>query len=331
MALYPGKLAYCGIALQGSSTTPVTPSRFLAVKSMDFDSQPHHTYNNEFRKVAQSTRKPIRDGITTEGSMTIDAYPGGGGLEHMLYATFGAVTTTTPAAGVGNFQFEVDDDDLPPLTIHEGLSNLNTFNYPYSKVKTMKLTLKDQSPVELQMAFVSRSQDRRYGEFTPTYTTPRALTFLDATAYIDGAASTLVQSMDITFDRATQAIKTMNGSMDPTYILPTDFKVNGNLKLFFDSETEHNRFMGNPSAVTPTMQTTVTPVNLKLVLTGGLISGAYYNAVTIVFPEAYYDKEDFKQANDSFTSIGFDFTAAYNDAAGYASKVYVQSGITTIS
>ena len=68
MALYPGKLAYCGIALQGSSTTPVTPSRFLAVKAMDFSSQPHHTYTKEFRKSSQSTRKPVRDGVTTEGS-----------------------------------------------------------------------------------------------------------------------------------------------------------------------------------------------------------------------------------------------------------------------
>ena len=107
MALYSGKLAYCGIALQGSSTTPVTPSRFLSVKAMNFDSNPHHTYVKEFRKTMQSTRKPIRDGLTSEGSITIDAYPGGGGLEHMFYGTFGAVTTTTPAADIYTHEIAV--------------------------------------------------------------------------------------------------------------------------------------------------------------------------------------------------------------------------------
>jgi hypothetical protein len=137
--------------------------------------------------------------------------------------------------------------------------------------------------------------------------------------------------MDITFDRATQAVKTMNGSMDPTYILPTDFKASGNLKLFFDSEDEYNRFMGNPEAVTPNMQTSATPAELKLVLIGGLISSTYYQACTIVFPEVYYDKIDYKPASDTFVSIGFDFTAVYNDTAGYAAKAYIQSDLATIT
>ena len=123
----------------------------------------------------------------------------------------------------------------------------------------------------------------------------------------------------------------MNGSLDPTYILPTDFKASGNIKLFFDSELEYNRFMGDPTKVTPVMLSSATPAELKLVLKGSVITGNYYNAVTILFPEVYYDKIDYSPANDSFTSAGFDFTAVYNDTSKYSAIAYVQSGLMTIA
>jgi hypothetical protein len=331
MSLYPGKLAYCGIALQGASTTPVTPAKYISIKDMDFGTKPNHTYVTEYRKTMQSSRPPIRDGKETEGNMEVYAYPGGGGLEYLLFGAFGSCTTTPTGTTAKQHTFSVDDDDLPAWTITEGLSSLNTYSYPSCKVKDLKMTLKEKEPVTISASFVGKSVDRRYGEQTPSYSTPRAFTFLDAYAYLDGNASTLVKEMDVTIDRGTEAVWTMDGSQDPTYILPTDCKVSGTLNMFFSSETEYNRFMGNPSATTPNMLDTATPAALKLVLIGDTIESTLTQAVTLIFPEVYYDSMKFKPANESYVEIGFDFTAVNNTSAGYSMSAVVQSSLATVT
>ena len=331
MALYPGKLAYCGIALQGASTTPVTPRKYLPVKDIDFNTVPDHTYVTEYRNKMESSRAPIRSGIDTTGSLSAYAYPDI--LTYTLWGAMGAATTTTPAANVYKHALSVNPSDIPSWTMHQGLSTLSFYSYPQSKVKTWKMSLKGGEPLTVDVDYVSSAMARS-ATITPTYQTttpPRAFTFADASAKIETVATTLIQEMDLTIERETEAIKTMNASLDATYIYPQDFKASGNLKMFFDSETEFNRFQGLPAATTPIMQNAATPIRLDIYLIGSAVSATYLQAVTLTFPEVYYDKMDFKRASDGYVGINFDFTAAYNETAGYSMTAEIQNGVTLVT
>lgn len=332
MALYPGKLAYAGIALQGAGTTPVTPRKYIPVKDVNFDTQPMQDYMTEYRNKMESTRAPIRSGAESSGSLSAYAYPDV--LMWSLWGAMGTVTTTTPAgaANVGIHAIYVNPNDVPNWTITQGLSTIPMFQYGDAKVKTCKLSLKSGEPLTIDSDYVSKGV-QRYNNITPTYATPQqpAFTFGNGTVYFDGSASTLAQEIDITLERETEAIRTMTGSLDPTYIYPQDFKASGNIKLFFDSETEYNRFLGTPTTGTPVMQSSATPLALKITFISTAITATLYNACTLEFPEVYYDKVDFKRATDGYVGIGFDFTAAYNDTLQYSMKATVQNSVTSVT
>lgn len=334
MALYPGKLAYMGIALQGASTTPVTPRKFLPIKDIDFNTVPDHTYVTEYRNKMESSRAPIRSGIDTTGSISAYAYPDV--FIYTLWGAMGTAVTTTPATTtpqIYSHLLSVNSTDIPSWTILEGLSTLSFYAYPQSKVKTWKMSLKGGEPLTIDVDYVGSAMART-ANVTPAYqtVTPQpAFTFAHAGAKIEGSITTLIQEMDLTIERSTEAIKTMNNSLDATYVYPQDFKASGNLKMFFDSETEFNRFQGLPAATTPVMQTTATPVKLDLYLISNSITGTYMNAVTMTFPEVYYDKMDFKRASDGYVGINFDFTAAYNESAGYSMTATLQNAISPVT
>lgn len=331
MALYPGKLAYAGIALQPLAATPVTPKKYLPVKDIDFNSVPKQDYLTEYRNKMESSRAPIRSGIDTTGSMTLYGYP-----EPFLYTLWGAcgaATTTSPAANVYIHTITPASSDIPGWTMTQGLSTLPLYMYPNAKVKTWKLSMKSGEPITIDVDYVALAVQRT-NNITPTYQTvtpPPAYTFGNAYAYIEGGASTLIQEMDLTIERETQAIKTMNGSLDATYIYPQDFKATGNLKMFYDSETEYNRFQGLPASTTPSLQNTATPIGLKVVFISNPVSATYNHAVTMEFPEIYYDKMDFKRATDGYVGINFDFTAAYNETAACSFKATMQNGVSLVT
>jgi len=331
MALYPGKLAYAGIALQPQTATPVTPKKYIPVKDINFDTQPKHTYITEYRNKMESSRAPIRTGVDTTGTMTLYAYP-----EPFLYTLWGAcgaATTTSPAAGVYIHTITPAPADVPAWTMTQGLKDLPLYMYPNAKTKSWKFSIKGGEPASIDVEYIANAVVRT-NNVTPVYQTvtpPPAYTFANAAAYIEGSVSTLVQELALTIERNTAEVNTMAGSLDATYIYPQDFKASGNVKLFFDSETEYSRFMGLPASTTPSMQTTATPLALKFTMISVPVSATYNHAVTIEMPECYYDKIDFKRATDGYVGVAFDFTAAYNETAACSFKATMQNGVSLVT
>jgi len=323
MVIYSGKLGYIGLGYQVNSASPVTPTMWISVTDANFDTQPTHDYPKEYRKQMESTVKPIRTGQESTGSMKMAAYPGGG-LETMLNAAFGTVVTTPIiTATAWQHTYSINQSDIPAYSVVLGLGPTTPDRFPYAKLKTLKINLAEGKPVEMDTTWLSKGVDRSLDLFTPSYGTNTAFTFLDAGVTLDGTPSTMVETMDITIDRATDSVKTMNASRDPTYIIPTDFKTTGTMTLLFDGDSEYKRFLGTSTATS--MQSSATPVTLGLNLSGGMISGTTPFKMVMSWPEAYYNKITFDPLTDSTVKIGFDWTAAKPLTATPSCSCYVWS------
>lgn len=302
-----GKLSYIGLGYQ-PNVTPVTPTLWISAQGGGFLTQPNHDYPKEFRKQMESTVKPMRVGQESTGSITTAAYPGGG-LETILKAAFGTITTTPLiTATAWQHTYTVNQTDLPAYSVVEGLSNVTPDRYPFAKLKSLKIGLAEDQAVILDTEWLSKSVDRTLDEMTPSYATPAAFTYFDAGVSFDNVATTLVESLDMTIDRATEATKTMNASRDPTYILPTDFKTSGSMSLIFDGDAEYKRFLGSSTATS--MQSQATPVTLGITFTGPTITGTTPFKWVMSMQEVYYDSTSFDRLTDGTVKIGFDWTAA---------------------
>lgn len=311
--IYPGRTSYLMIGRQSFPSTPVTPTIAISAKGGGFDTQPRHEYPKEFRKTMQSRFSVVRTGQETNGEINVNAYPSGGGLEHLLQAALGTVASSSLGSGAYLHDFTINETTLPSWTVAEGLGNVNPDVYVNAMLKTLKISVKEGAAVELDSTWVARGVNRAiYTELTPSYATAPAFTYANAAVTLDGTATVLVKDYELDIDRGTALEYVMNGSMDAYWSFPTDMAVNGKMTMLF-TETEYKRLLGNPTAAT-TMQTTATPVAINTTFTGGLIGGAQYYKFNLNLPTCYYDKGETKYMEDGLVQLPIDFTAIKSGA-----------------
>lgn len=135
---------------------------------------------------------------------------------------------------------------------------------------------------------------------SPTFPTQRILAFNTMDFKIAGASSTDVKDWQIEIDNNSQALKTLNLSQDAVDIVtPGNLDISGKFTVYFQSETERNKFLAN------------TAVALRMVATGPLIASTYYYTVDINVYEAHYTAFPFADDN-GLLAAKVDFKGYYS-------------------
>jgi len=328
MTLYSGRQAYAAISVQASPATPATPDVFIPYTGLDWDSAPDRSYETEHRANTDKNHTPITSSVTTEGSITFPAYPGGG-LEHAIYGVFGAYTSTqydsTPAYTYSYTQ----SADLPIFTLANGLSDLNYREYSDVMFKSLKLSAKPKEKLEVSVDGFSYMMDKSNAALTPSYTTNNSLNFSDLTITYGGSSVCNILSIDLEIDRGTESYYTACQGLNYGLAHSPYFAITGTFEAFFEDWSYVEDWMGD----TNTFDDSPTSKAMVLTWTGDLLSGTAdkYRQLEITLPKVYLDAVPLPFSGDEAVKSAIAFTAVYDTSTTKTASASVTTNLTDIS
>jgi len=141
---------------------------------------------------------PIDPKVAAGGSITLP-FKSEDGLDELLYAFFGVVTTTDNGDGSYTHKFTIKDDALPEFEVIKSLGNIQE-KYEGCKVKSIKLSAKGNGEVEAEVEIVSKTGLSVTGEVEGSYSLSE--TFSIKQAIITwGASEYGIIGVDIALER----------------------------------------------------------------------------------------------------------------------------------
>lgn len=328
MTLYSGRQGYAAIATQASPATPVAPSVFIPYTEFSWDSKPDRSYETEHRANTDKNHPPITSSVTTEGTITFPAYPGGG-LEQVLYGVFGAYTAThygtTPAYTYSYTQSAT----LPRFTLGNGLSSLNYRKYSDTMFKSMKLSAKPKEKLEVSVDGFSYMMDIGTSALTPSYTTNNAINFSDLSISYGGSTVCNILSVDLEIDRGTEPFYTACEGLNYGLAHSPYFAVTGTFEAFFEDWSYVTDWMGASTTFDDS------PVNKAMVLTFTsdrlATTPAEYTTLTLTLPKVYLDAVPLPFSGDEAVKSSISFTAVYDVSTTKTASATLKSSTTSIA
>jgi hypothetical protein len=153
--------------------------------------------------------------------------------------------------------------------------------------------------------------------FSPSYGSPKPLMFFQTEFKIDGVTDLDVKSWTLNIDNGSVAHRTLNQSRDVKDILsPGRFMIDGGFEIFFESETQRQKFLDTSQAA------------INIVLTGDIVEDTLKNQLEFVLPEVRYTAFPFGNL-DELLGAAVTFEAQYSTAAGYSLHAILTNAIAS--
>lgn len=239
---------YMGIGVETTPGTSVAPTKFVPVKSVNFDVQQDEI---RFREIAGSRQAQQSFGGSIRPSVTFDTafYPvGASGV--IFRGLFGAVTSaagagTTPTSVVHTF---ADAATLPSLsfersdTATEGTGVLHE-RIPGCKIESVSFTA--EFGAEINMSVTAQGLSFPENPATkPTVTLPSVnpLIFTGVSVSLDGVASDLFKSINFDFNNTLEPQEALRGTRTAYKIHEGPLECTLNGTMIFEDNSIYNKF-----------------------------------------------------------------------------------------
>lgn len=306
---------YAGIAKETVFGTPVAPSTFLPVKSIEVSTDPSFYYPEEIRS-SRAKSKGIPMGQKHEGSLEMDAEPSTLGL--LLLGALGSVSTTN-VTGVYTHVF-TPANTLPSFTV-EKYDTVQAQRIAGCKIDTLTLSAEAGGDGSLvaEADFKAQSVADQAAPATPAYTDKLPFTFTNVTVTKGGATNENVTSFSVEISNGLKDDQyTLRKSRDVKQIAEGMREVTGSVAMLFKTKADHTAFMAG------------TKDSLKIKFEGALISGATYESVEIELPKIQYDSFEVPMGSgDDDVIAEMEFTALLDSTAGFDVKATLVNAVVS--
>lgn len=317
MALYSLQQKWVGLAKETTRGTAVAPSKFIPV---EMGSEADYKLNLIEDELARGIfeKYPPKEG-TKEGTFSLAGIEvQSDNIGEFLNSLLGSVTTTD-VGGTGQayqHSFKRSSGIIMPsytLTIHRGI---NAKQYPLSVVKSIALNQSVDGKLKANITGLFKTESDYATPPTPSWTDPTPFMFFQNDFKIDGVSNTKVREWSITIDNGSIGLRALNGSQDIFDIIShAKLLVSGSFSVFFEDETQRQKFLSNTSA------------SIEITSTGALIESGYNHQLKIKLPQVHYTAYPFGNI-DGLLGASVSFNAYYNQTATNSVEVILINTIT---
>lgn len=308
-----------GFKKEGSrGVSEAAPTKFLSVgPESEFNYKSALIADDKIRGLKERfpSAPGIKEGTGNLAAIDVEAFS----IGDLLFGCLGGVSTAQPDATnsptVYRHTFSrLNSLSMPSFTffIDRGLSKKR---YPLSVFKKLSLTgaVDGKAMVAADLLFKT---EEAASPFTPTYGSPKPLMFFQTDFKIDGVSDLNIKSWSLHIDNGSVAHRTLNQSRDVKDIVsPGRFMIDGGFEIYFESETQRQKFLDVNSAA------------LDITLTGDIIEDAYKNQLEFILPEVRFSAYPFGNL-DNLLGAAVAFEADYNAAAGYSLQTLLTNSIS---
>lgn len=153
--------------------------------------------------------------------------------------------------------------------------------YSLSCVKSISIAGPVDNLIQATVEFLFKDEaDGSIG--SPSFPTQQYLSFQHADYKIAGSSNTDVKSFNLVIDNQAQALLTLSLAQEiQDVITPMPMMVTGDMMIFFQSETERDKFLAN------------TGVALRMLIEGATIIGSHKWSVDLPITQAHYSSYPF--------------------------------------
>lgn len=256
----------------------------------------------------------IKDGAGSLSTIDVEAST----IGDLLFGCLGSVGSIQPDVGnapsVYRHTFSrLNSIFMPSFTffVDRGLSQKR---YPLTVIKKLALSgaVDGKALVNADIMFKTEESG---SPFSPNYGSPKPLMFFQTDFKIDGVSDVNVKNWSLNIDNVSVPQRTLNQSRDAKDIIsPGRFLIDGGFEIYFESETQRQKFLDAGLAA------------LNIILTGEIIEDTYRNELEFVIPEARYTAYPFGNLDD-LLGAAVTFEAHYNVTAGYSLQAILTNAV----
>lgn len=295
-----------GFKRETSRGVPETaPDKFLAVGAdSNFDYTAVQIEDDKVRGIPE--RFPSAPGIRT-GSGSLSAVDvEASSIGDLLLGVLGSVSTSQPdgtgAPSVYEHRFtRTPSGVLPSFTFFQD-RGLSAKRYPLTVIKSVEFTGAVDGKVMAAADVVFKTEEAA-SPFAGNFGVPEPLLFYQTEIRLGGSINVNVRSWKLTIDNQAEGLRTLNQSRDiQDVIAKGKTQVSGGFEIYFEDETERQRFLSGQN------------ISLEIVLTGNIIESLYPGKLILEMPEIRYSAFPFGDL-DGILGAAAAFNAEYNLSA----------------
>jgi hypothetical protein len=310
----PIGIGYVGLGKESTFGTAVAPNVFLPVASAEVNVDPQFYYPDQIRG-SRAQNKAIATGLKVDGGLEMDADAAMVG--HLLLAALGSVSTTA-ASGVNTHVFS-PANTLPSYTLekYDGTMIQRTSGLKADKL-SLTIDASGDGVLKSSLDFMAQGVTDQASQTSTSYTDKVPFAFTNAQFYKGGSVNNNVKNFTVEIgNNLKDDGYTLRQSNQVSQITEGMREVSGSVSMYFKTKADYTSFVSG------------TKDSLKLVLTGGLISGASYETLTIELPNVQYDAFAVPMGGaDDEVMANIDFTALYDSTLTMEIKATLVNGVT---
>lgn len=309
MAYYPIELKVLGLGKETIRGEAVSPSVYIPVTAdSEFDYKVNLIEDELVRGVFE--RFPPVAG-TKECTGTIGIEVDDWNCGYFLLSLLGSVVTTDIGGSGGAYKHTFKRHpsliELPSLTIYLD-RKLVKKRYPLSVVKTIAFTGTGDGKISATITVISKTEEDTNISMVPSWGEYKPFMFHQAKILIDNSQVYNVKDWTLNIDNGATGIRALIGSQDIQDVLAFGkMVVNGTMTVFFENETQRNKFLNNTSA------------QIEIIYEGDVIESGIKRTFRILIPRAHYTAYPFQNIDGLLGS-----SVAFNCYYSLASQLGIQ-------
>lgn len=308
---------FIGFAKEASrGVGEASPSKFLPVSN---DSELNYSTvlipDEKVRGLKE--RFPMQPGVK-EGSGTLNVDVEASTVGDLLLGGLGSVATTQPGGATSAYEHRftrLNSLEMPSFTFFVD-RRLSAKRYPLTVFQKLAFSGAVDGKAALSTDLLFKTEEATTA-LAPNFVAPKPLMFFQTEFKIDGAKDIDVKNWALNIDNGSQGLRTLTCDRDVRNIVsPGMFIIDGGFEIYFESETQRDKFLNVDSAA------------INIVLTGDEIEPGFNNKLEFSLPQVKYDAYPFGDLDD-LLGAAVTFQAEYNDALGASMEAILTNEVVS--
>lgn len=316
MPLYSIEQKIMGLGKETTRGQPASPTKFIPITADSIIEYKTNLIEDELVRGIFEKFPPFAGTKEASGTITIDVESNN--IGEFLYSLLGEVSTQDIGSSGGAYQHtfkRVRGIILPSYTIYFDLGLVKK-RYPLSVVKSITFTGAGDNRLTAGISVISKTEETTTENMNPNWVYSNPFMFYQTKIKIGGVDSSIVKDWGLTIDNGAVGIRTLVGSQDINDVISNaKLSVSGTMTVYFDSETERNKFLAN------------NPSDIEIILEGDEIETGIKHTLKFVLPRVHYTAFPFSNV-DGLLGSSVTFNAYFSVGNQYGIQVVL---INTIS
>lgn len=304
MAYYPIELKLLGVGKETTRGVAANPSIYIPITA---DSEFEYKVNlieDELVRGIYERFPPIAGTKECTGTIGIEVDDSNCGL--FLLSLLGSVITTDIGSSGGAYKHTFKRHpsliELPSLTIYLD-RKLSKKRYILSVVKSISFTGSVDGKINATITILSKTEEDTNIQMIPSWNEYKPFVFHQAKILIDNVQAYNIRDWSLNIDNGAVGIRALIGSQDVQDILAFGKMVmNGTMTIFFENETQRNKFLNNTSA------------QIEIIYEGDEIESGIKRTFRVLIPKAHYTAYPFQNI-DGLLGASVSFNCYYSLAS----------------